>query len=169
MYHSGHFWGRIFTPVSCCANRPGNFSKCFTTTHVANLTLSPSSQQPTNNSWSPGTRQKEYWHSLHCIKCKLKLKDMRFILIRVHMTQGCVSVDMIPIKPEVKENMSQAWFSFIPWYPPSITGKNEKIWDGGVHFKKQNGCQRGIVLFHTSATQWRKEYNGKITSNHTKN
>jgi len=48
------------------------------------------------------------WH-----KCKLKLKYMGFIPIRVHMTQGCVSVGMIPIKPEVKENLYQAFFSFI--------------------------------------------------------
>jgi len=96
------------------SNRPGNFSKWFTTTHVADLALSPSSQEPTNNTWSPGTRQKEYWHILHCIKCKLKLQDMGVIPIRVHMTQGCVSVGMIPIKPEVKENTSQALFSFIP-------------------------------------------------------
>jgi hypothetical protein len=39
---------------------------------------------------------------------------MGYIPIRVHMTQGCVSVGMIPIKPEVKENTSQALFSFIP-------------------------------------------------------
>ncbi len=104
----------------------GNFSKCFTTTHIAHLSFSASSQQPTKNTSTPGTRQKEYWHILHYIKCKLKLKDMRFIPIRVHMTQRCVSVGMIPIKPEVKENVCQAFFSLIPWYPPSITGQNKK-------------------------------------------
>jgi hypothetical protein len=49
------------------------------------------------------------WH-----KCKLKLKYMGFIPIRVHMKQGCVSVGIIPIKHEVKEKASQALFSFIP-------------------------------------------------------
>jgi hypothetical protein len=95
---------------------------------------------------------------------------MGFIPIRVHMTQGCVSVGKIPIKPEVKENASQALFSFIPSYPPSITRKNKIYmrWQG-VHFKKQNGRQRGILLFRTPTTQWRKEYNGNIRSNHTEN
>jgi hypothetical protein len=39
---------------------------------------------------------------------------------------------------------------------------------GGVHFIKQNACQRGILLFQTSTTQWRKECDGNIPSNHTK-
>jgi len=149
MYHSECFWGRIFTPLSCCANRQGNFSKWSTTTHVAALSLSPSSQQPTNNTSTPGTRQKEYWHIFHCIKSKLKLKDMGFITISVHMTQGCVSVGMIPIKPEVKENACQAFFSFIPWYPPSITGKNKIIWDRGVCIWRNRMAARGTFCFFT--------------------
>jgi hypothetical protein len=132
MYHSVHFRGRIFSPMSCHPNRVGTFSKCFMTTPIAYLTSSASSQQPANNAWSPSTRQKEYWHILHGINCKLKLNHMGFIPIRVHMKQGCVSVGIIPIKHEVKEKASQALFSFIPWYPASNTGKNKKLYEMGV-------------------------------------
>jgi hypothetical protein len=31
-------------------------------------------QQPTNNTWSPGTRQREYWHTLHRIKWNKSLR-----------------------------------------------------------------------------------------------
>ncbi len=133
MHHSGLIWGRRLRHMSCPANSLGNFSKCFTTTHIAHLTFSPSSQQPTNNTSSCGIRQKEYWDFLHgIIKCKLKLEDMGFIRIRVHMTQGWVSVGRIPVKPAVKETTVQAFYSFIPWYPPSIMGKNREKYGGLV-------------------------------------
>jgi hypothetical protein len=45
---------------------------------------------------------------------KLKLEDMGFIGIRVHMMQGCVRVGLIAIKPVVKEKLFHAFFSFIP-------------------------------------------------------
>jgi hypothetical protein len=132
MHHSGLIWGRTFTHMSCPANGLGNFSKCFTTTHIAGLTFSPSSQQPTNNTSSCSTGQKEYWDILYGMKCKLKLEDMGFIRIRVHVTQVWVSVGLIPVKPAVKENVVQAFFSFIPWYPLEYYGeKQRKMWRGG--------------------------------------
>jgi hypothetical protein len=48
--------------------------------------------------------QKEYWDILHGIKYKLKLEDMGFIRIRVHMMQGWLTVGLIPVKPAVQEN-----------------------------------------------------------------
>jgi hypothetical protein len=122
--------------MSFPANSLGNSSKCFTTTHIAHLTFSPSRQQPTNNTSSCGTMHKEYWDILwdilHGIKCKLKLKDMGFIRIRVHMTQGWVSVGLIPVKSAIKENTVQAFFSFMWWYPPSVMGKNRDKYGGAV-------------------------------------
>jgi hypothetical protein len=92
---------------------------------------------------------------------------MRFILIRVHMTQGCVSVGMIPISLSSRKTPLKLGFLLSHDTLQVLPGKTKKYEMGGVHFKKQNGRQRGIVLFHTPATQWRKEYNGNITSNHT--
>ncbi len=146
--------------MSCPANSLGNVSKCFTTTHIAHLTFAPSSQQPTNNTSSCGMRQKEYWDILHGSKCKLKLRDMRFIRIRVHVSQGWVSVGLIPVKPAVKENAVQAIYSFIPWYPPSIKGKNREKYAGVVVGILQN--------FETPPKLWRKESAGNISSNPNK-
>jgi len=160
MHHSGLIWGRAFIHMSCPANGLGNFSKCFTATHMARLTFSPSSQQPTNNTSSCSTGQKEYWDILEGIKCKLKLQDMGFIPIRVHVTQVWVSVGLIPVKPAIKENVVQAFFYFIPWYPPSIMGKNREKCGGAVVGAFQN--------FQIPPKQWRKESTGNILSNHTK-
>ncbi len=160
MHHSGLIRGRTFTHLSCPANSLGNFSKCFTTTHIAHLTFSTSSQQPTDNTSSCGIRQKEYWDILHGIKCKLKLEDMGFIRIRVHMTQGWVSVGLIPVKPVVKENAVSFLF-FYPVIPSKYYGKKQrKIWKGGGGGAFQN--------FQTPPKQWRKEPTGNIPSNHTK-
>jgi hypothetical protein len=51
---------------------------------------------------------------------------MGFIRIRVHMTQGSVSVGLIPVKPAVKEDAVKAFYSVILGYPPSILRKNRE-------------------------------------------
>jgi len=67
---------------------------------------------------------------------------------------------MIPIEPAVKENEFQAFFSFYPVIPSKYDGEEQNIYERGrgVHFEKQNAHQRGILLFQTPTTQWRKEY-----------
>jgi hypothetical protein len=69
------------------ANSLRNFSKCFTTTDIAHLTSHPALNDPPIilQAGASGRRSIDIVHS---IKCKLRLKDMGFIRIRVHMRQG---------------------------------------------------------------------------------
>jgi hypothetical protein len=48
---------------------------------------------------------------------------------------------LIPVKPVVKENMVQAFFSFIPCYPPSIMVKNRENLEGDGISKNLNTSQ----------------------------
>jgi hypothetical protein len=100
---------------------------------------------------------------------ELKLKDMGFIQIRVHMIQGCVSVGMIPQKAYRQGKRFSSFLFFYPRIPSNCYGeKQNNMSGGGCAFQKnQNARQRGSLLFQTPTTHWRKKYNGTRPSNHT--
>jgi hypothetical protein len=63
-------------------------------------------------------------------------------------------VGLIPVKPVVKENMVQAFFSFYRILPSKYYGKKQrKIWRRGGHFKNfkhlpNSGGKNTLVTFH---------------------
>jgi hypothetical protein len=71
---------------------------------------------------------------------KLKLKDMGFLRIRVHMMQGCVSVGIIPKKACHQGKRVSSFLFFYPLIPSKYYGE------------KQKNMRWGILLFQTPYT-----------------
>jgi len=146
--------------MSCPANSLRNFSKCFTTTHIAHLTFSPSSQQLTNNTSRCDTAEGVLRHlTRHQVEIKAQGHE-------IYSNQGPHEAGLSDCGADTSKACSQGkrGSSFLIFYPviPSkyYWNKQRKIW---------RGCSRGAFQkFQTPLKQWRKEPTGNIPSNHTK-